>query len=634
MFNPAYPEAHNNLATLLMEKGEFNQAASHYRQALIWNPDLPQARLNLASVLARLGEYAESNELFQDLLAQRPDDVDVRKQFAVGLAQQGRHSEALDMLEQVVADKPDSADAWTNLGTLYHLSRRFEDAVRCFDKALALRPMATEHLHRLIGESLLEQGDIDHSLQRFQHAAMLNPAAAMSNGNYAATLRATGRISEAVKSLQKSVDTFPDSIELRSNLIYTLHFDPNSTPDDRFAAIRAWGEQHGTIANEATPWTTGKERNRPLRVGLVSGDLREHAVSYFLAPLLEQYDRNDMAIFLYSTAVTPPDATSERFKRQAAHWRDIGGLANNVVADIVRRDAIDILIDLSVHTAGNRLQLFTLRPAPVQASWLGFFASTGVPAVQYRLTDAMMDPPGETEAWHTETLVRLPQALCYAPPATAPAVTASPMSINGYPTFGALHNYAKLNNKVFDAYAAILQRLPLARLIISNGASDGQEASERVWRQFALRDIDRERIDVVGNLSLEDYFQTLGRIDIQLDTFPYPGATTTMHSLWMGVPVVSIAGSSSYERAGASLLAQAGLGNLVAKDSQEYVDIAVALAMDGGQLGNLRNTLRDRLLNSPLLDGKAFARQFGQALRALWLEWIDEHEQPAKPKED
>ncbi|WP_374350777.1 tetratricopeptide repeat protein, partial [Chitinimonas sp.] len=351
MFNPAYPEAHNNLATLMLERGDFEQATTHFRQALIWNPDLPQATLNLAFSLTRLGEFAESNEIYQGLLAANPRDIDVQKSFAVALAQQGRHEEALAMLEQVVADQPDSADAWANLGSIYHMSRRFEDAVRCFDETLRLRPLGTSPVHQLIGNSLLEQGAVDESLERFQHAAMLNPQAATANGNYANTLRATGRIAEAVKSLKKCAEAAPDNAELLSNLIYTLHFDPQRTPAERFEAARLWAKRFENTETEAVPHIIATEqRDRPIRVGLVSGDLRDHSVAYFLRPLLENHERGQISLFAYNTSLAPLDAVSHRFKEQVEHWREIGALSDPVAIDMIRRDSVDILIDLSVHT--------------------------------------------------------------------------------------------------------------------------------------------------------------------------------------------------------------------------------------------------------------------------------------------
>ena len=355
-----------------------------------------------------------------------------------------------------------------------------------------------------------------------------------------------------------------------------------------------------------------------LRVGYVSADFRRHSCAYFLEALLAHHDHGRFEIFAYADDRRSDDIT-ERLKPMVDHWRSLIGMPDKAVAELVRNDRIHLLVDLAGHTAGNRLSAFAEKPAPIQVSWLGYPATTGLSAIDYRLSDDICDPPGATERFHTETLWRLPGGfLCYTAPREAPAVSPSPCSTGQPVTFGSFNNLAKVNQAVLEAWAELVSAVPGSRLLLKSKALRAPSVSERVAEVFTRRGIARERIILEGWAeALAAHLAMYGKIDIALDTFPYNGTTTTFEAMWMGVPVISLAGDRHSARVGASILTRCGLEDFIAKSLDDYLAKAIALARDPQALGELRRALRPRLANSPLCDGKAFAQQIEDAYRAF-----------------
>jgi predicted O-linked N-acetylglucosamine transferase (SPINDLY family) len=353
----------------------------------------------------------------------------------------------------------------------------------------------------------------------------------------------------------------------------------------------------------------------------VSSDLNAHPVGKFLLPLFLEHDKRRFEIFAYSQ-LRMEDEMTHRLQACTDCWRDITGLSDPQAAEMIRQDQIDILIDLAGHTARHRLLVFACKPAPVQVSYLGYPATTGLATIDYRLTDALADPPGETDAYFTETLIRLPNtAWCYQPPSEAPLVSPLQALQNDYITFGSFNNFTKINEALAKCWAEILRRVPQSRLLLKAVALNSESARRDLQRMMSGSGIDADRLQLHGSVPISRHLPFYNRIDIALDTYPYHGTTTTCEALWMGVPVVTRAGASHVSRVGVSLLSAVGLPDLVANDADHYVQIAVDLAANPSRLAELRASLRMRMQQSPLMDAAAFARDVEAAYREMWRRW-------------
>jgi predicted O-linked N-acetylglucosamine transferase (SPINDLY family) len=404
-------------------------------------------------------------------------------------------------------------------------------------------------------------------------------------------------------------------------LLASINYSDRGSPAVLYEAHRAWGEVHGRPLPQADSYANERNGERRLRVGYVSPDFRQHSVAYFLEPLLRSHDRNAIEVFCYAE-VNWPDATTKRFQGLADHWVTTVGMSDEALVERIRRDRIDILVDLAGHTAKNRLPVFANKPAPVQVTWLGYPSTTGLAAIDYRLVDTVTDPEAEGGAFSCETLVRLPAGfLCYGPPQDAPAPAARPhLSIDTL-TFGSFNNASKLSASTIEAWARLLVRLPAARLLLK-GKPFACAVTRASFLERLLRSgVAKDRVELLGWLPDESHLALYDRIDIALDPFPYNGTTTTCEALWMGVPVVTLRGDRHAGRVGASLLTQIGLTDLIADSVEAYVETAAALADDPARLAELGQSLRPRMAASPLCDATAFARKIEAAYRTMWQRW-------------
>jgi predicted O-linked N-acetylglucosamine transferase (SPINDLY family) len=417
----------------------------------------------------------------------------------------------------------------------------------------------------------------------------------------------------------------PDYPDAHTNLLFSTNYHRELSARAIFEQHRAWGETHGRTRAGLPPAPNSREPQRRLRVGYVSPDLRGHSVAYFIEPILAQHDRAHYETYCYAEIPkAKQDSTTERFKALSGHWVDTCGLSDRALAERVRADGIDILVDLAGHTANNRLRAFAYQPAPVQITYLGYANTTGMPAMHFRLTDQWADPPGQ-ERFYTEELIRLPRGfLCYAPPQDAPAVSPLPAREAGYVTFGSFNVLSKISPQVVALWADILGALPNARLLLKNRAMTDADTREDYYRQFAEHGIARERLEMIGwTVSRQEHLALYSRIDIALDTFPYHGTTTTCEALWMGAPVITLEGDRHAARVGVSLLSRLGLHELIAHEESEYMDKAITFAADLDRLAALRAGLRARMLGSGLCDGAAFTRELEEVYRKLWRRWCN-----------
>jgi len=433
---------------------------------------------------------------------------------------------------------------------------------------------------------------------------------------------AMGRHAEAHAAFTQAMAENPAKLDVGSGLLFSLNFRSDLSPDDVFREHARIGAIIAKAAGRPyASWQVAAIGERRLRIGYVSADFSSHPVGRFMVPVLAHHDRGRFDVHCFSNGRPVADEVGRALRAYAPHWHEIAGQDDDEVARRIHALGIDILVDLSGHTTGHRLNVFARRPAPVQATWLGYLNTTGLAAMDYRICDAATDPPGETERLHTERLLRLPCAQwCYQPFADVPDAALPPRAAAGDVLFGSFNQRVKITDVTLDLWSAILRELPTARIAIM----DTREGWSRrgLLARLAARGVDAARVDLLERESLRDYFARLANVDIALDTFPYNGATTTLDTLWMGTPLIALRGDRPIARGGYSILTQLGLEDLVARSADEYVCANVKLARDAARRSELRATLRTDLRRSGLVDTHAFVRDLESAYRTMWLDWV------------
>ena len=589
--NPGAGHYYNNLGSRLIDHGEFRRAEELLKHGATRSPTCPATRYNLGNALFRQGKYLPAIASYRESLALQPDFAMCDLQLGLALHNAGLRSEALAHYQAAVAAHPEDPALRINHGAL-----------------------------------LQSECDLDGAAEAFREAVRLTPQDATPLNNLAVVMKEIGDVGEATRLLRRCVELKPSSLEIHSNLILTLHYDPTATEADLTAAHEAWNRQH---PSPHLSHTNAPEPGRRLRLGFISPDLRDHVVGRALLPSFRRFDPAHFELYCYGNTVA--DAVGEEFKSGCHAWRELGTKTAAQLAEEIAADGVDILIDLALHTSDNRLDVFALKPAPLQVSWLGYPESSGVSTMDFRITDAHLEPPAGNRIAHAnEKAWMLPDCwTCYEPPTGYPEVNALPSAAGKPFTFGSLNNNCKINGTVLDAWARILLATPGSRLQLL--AKQGGHR-RRFADEFARRGVDAARIlfadylPAAPGLSQGALLARYHEIDLALDTFPYGGMTTTLDALWMGMPVVSLVGQRNLGRAGLSILSNVGLADFAAPSVDAYVDLAVRTAQDTAKLARLRGELRSRMQVSPLLDAAGFTRKIEQAFRTMWVEWCRRHD--------
>jgi predicted O-linked N-acetylglucosamine transferase (SPINDLY family) len=610
-------EAQTNLGNALKELGRLDEANIAYRQALRIQPNSPMVLNNLAVMMLHQNRAQEAIELCRRAISSSPATPDLHNNLASALVRAGSFEEALAAADQAISLRPDYPEAHYNRGNALAALGRIEVAIDAYRRAIALRPEYAEVWLNL-GNTMREARRPDDALECYRKAQAAGFRGIELLSNRGTVLKDTGELDEALACFRQALWIRLDPM-VESNLAYLLHFHPDSTPQSLAQAHQLWNEHHGRpMAVHIRSHDNDRNPNRRLRIGYVSPDFRYHPVGLFLVPLLAQHDHGNFEIVCYSDA-RRPDAVTQQFRARADLWRETRQLSDEQLAAQIREDRIDVLVDLTMHMASSRLLVFARKPAPVQITYLAYCGTTGLETMDYRLTDPYLDPPGIDETVYIEKSIRLPRTYwCYEPPAGEIEIGPQPAMQAGHVTFGCLNNYCKVTRLTWEAWSELLQRVPDSRLLVHS--AEGQHR-HRACDLMQSRGVDSERLTFVGFQPPAEYLRQYQRIDIALDPIPYTGGTTTCDALFMGVPVVSLAGQTAVSRGGRSILSNIGHPELVARDAAEYVRIGADLAHDLFRLVDLRNSLRSQMRLSPLMDAPQFARDVEAAYRQAWITW-------------
>lgn len=613
---PDNAEAHYNLAVARKAHGLLHDAVSSYRRAIQLKPDYAEAHCNLGNALRELGQSEDALHSYRHALKLQPKYFDTHFNMGNALKELGRLDEAVASYRRALELKPAFAAAHNNLGVTLKDMGRFDEAAASYRHAIQLKPDYAE-AHCNLGAALKELDRLDDAVASYQRALQLRPTYAEAHSNLGNAYKNLGQIDAALDSYHSALQHKPDLLEPYTNLLFTLNYTARLSPADCLEEARKFGR---VITSKATaPFSTWLCNPQPkrLRVGIVSGDLNNHPVGYFLESLLAQLDSERIELIAYPTD-PKADALTARIQPYFAAWKPLSGLSHAAAARLIHADGVHVLLDLSGHTGKTRLPMFAWRPAPVQASWLGYFATTGMTEMDYLLADRM----GVPEAQHkhfTETIRYLPDTrLCFSAPQVDLPVAPLPALNTGHITFGCFQNLTKVGDAVLEAWSGIFAALPDARLRMQCKQLNDAGVAAQLNARLQQHGIDPARVALHGFTTRNAYLAAHAEVDMLLDTFPYPGGTTTCEALWMGVPTLTLAGETLLARQGASLLSAAGLNNWVSNDPSEYVQRAVALASDLPKLAALRATLREQVRTSPLFDAPRFARNFETALWGMW----------------
>jgi predicted O-linked N-acetylglucosamine transferase (SPINDLY family) len=558
--------------------------------------------------------FEEAIELIRRAIELEPGEAQYYASLGLVLAESGDYAAAIASYRDSITREPGFAEAHFNLGIAYRCADQPDEAIASFAKALELKPDFPQALNGR-GDVLRSLGRLDEAVDCYRRVLQVDPANLEAHNNLGVTLKDLGRLGEAIASLEQAIQLHPDCGVLHSNRLYSLHFREQDDPQSILQAHLQWSKQIAAPLRPSMPQHLNHpDPDRRLRIGYVSADFREHCQAMFTIPLLSRHDHHQFEIFCYS-GVIKPDAVTRQIESYAHVWREIASLSDDELAGLIRQDHIDVLIDLTQHMGKNRLLMFARRPAPVQVAWLGYPGTTGLAAMDYRLTDPYLDPPGVGDANYSEQSLRLPETFwCYDPRAEI-EVSSLPSDENGFITFGCLNNFCKVNDQTLSLWARVLDAVADSRLML---LAPRGEARSRVLKTLS---VDPARVLFQDFQPRAEYLEAYHAVDLCLDTFPYNGHTTSLDAMWMGVPVISLFGKSAVSRAGLSQTSNLGLSYLAARDADEFVSLAVHLAGDRERVRRLRATLRDRMIASPLMDAPRFARNVESAYRQAWRIW-------------
>jgi protein O-GlcNAc transferase len=625
VLNPEYFEAHLNLGNILRDLGRQDEALDCYRIAWKIRPDSPLVNFNLANCLCDLQSFAEANECYSRAIALDPSYRDpylgrarlfmLTKDFASASAD----------YRAILTLNPDHCEAQYNLGICLAELGCHEEAVSCFRNAITIDPDKKD-AHLALGNYLSEKAEhgdpsgLDDAVTSYLKVLSLNPADGDTRTRLGLMLLVQGKIDEALNEFREAIQYCPEMITTHSCYLLSLQYHPAPTLRELFEVSISWWQRFAEKIPKITSHGNIPDPDRPLRIGYVSADFKRHPVGFHLMPVIYNHSAENYQVYCYSNYGTD-DIYTDRLRSYADEWRNIVDMPDEAVQDMIIKDGIDILVDLSGHTGGNRLLLFARKPAPVQATWLGYFFSTGLREIDYIVMDDCAVLPGE-DCWFSEKVIRLSKTrFCYEPIPYAPEVSSLPALKNGYITFGSFNNLAKVTSPVIQLWAKVLNAVPDSRLLLKSPAFQNSGSRERFIQQFADAGIAGDRLVLRGQSAHIDMLAEYGDMDIAVDPFPFNGGITSCEAMWMGVPVLTLTGSRPIARQTTGFLRTIGLTDFIASNEDEYCALACRWADNIRELDMIRSNLRKKMKDSLLCDGKTFSAHLESAYREMWRTW-------------
>lgn len=624
--NPRDAQSLHMMAAIGYEVERYDFAEELIKMALAEDKSNPAFYFTLGAIQKKQAKIEDALFNFQKTIELKPDHLDALLEIAQICRDQGALHRNDNMLEaalsfftRALAIRADIG-TYTNMGYIYYLLGNFRDAVQVSKACFARHPDSVSSLLSIANFSYL-LGEYEEALEYYEKVLVLQPDHGDNYANMASALKSLGRLDEAIAMQKKAISLAPENYWVRSNMLLAMVYAASVTPEEIAQTARQFGEFIADPLRRTRSFSNNKNPDRKLRIGYVSPDFRKHAVSYFLAPVFK-CNKDQFEIFAYSKNETDDEVT-ENLKTYFDHWRDIKYATDDAAADMIETDKIDILVDLAGHTGRNGLMIFARKPAPIQITWLGYPATTGMKVMDYRITDSYAEPPGMTEHLNTETLWRLPDIFCvYGTDENGPPVIDHPpFEDNGYITFGCFNNFTKVTDPVLQTWAKIMERVSNSKLLLEIPGIESQKIKSEIERRLSQHGLPIERV-ILEPKSRANQYVLYNKIDIALDPFPCNGGTTSMDTLWMGVPFVTLAGKHFVSRMGVTILSNVGLQELIAQTIDDYISITVNLAQDNAKLRNLRRHLRERTASSPLMDQEKFTRNIESAYREMWNIWV------------
>jgi predicted O-linked N-acetylglucosamine transferase (SPINDLY family) len=617
---PRDADAHNNLGIILQELNRLDEAEASLKKALTLRPEYAEAHYNLGITLKEQGKLIESEASYKQAIKLKPNYSEALTNLGATLQELNRLDEAEASLKKALTLKPNYVQAHNNLGITLKEQGKLIESEASYKQAIKLKPNYAE-AHYNLGITLKEQGKLIESEASYKQAIKLKPNYVQAHNNLGGVLKQRGRLEEAIISYNKAIELEPRYVEAHSNRNLCLNYLSSYSPLFIYKQHLEFEKQFGGLKVELpTILSFMKNTNYRLRIGYVSADFKEHSVAFFFEPLLKNHCSNVVETFCYYNDRVI-DTTTKRLMATCDHWRSIYGLTDQNVVNLIRNDKIDILVDLSGHTAGNRLLVFVQKPSPVQVTWLGYPNTTGLSSVDYRFTDIISDPVGDVDNLYSETLIRLPNGfLCYQGNKNILVDNVLPQSRHEQITFGSFNNVSKITPIVIKTWSKILHAVPTSRLILKLPTLDTD--TNKYHELFIKEGISKERIEFYQRSpSFEEHLNLYNIIDICLDPFPYNGATTTCEALWMGVPVITLLGNCHVGRVGASILTNIGLTDFIANDINNYIKLAVDMSNNTKYLKEIRRNLREQMQKAPLCNAPSFASDVERAYQNIWYKY-------------
>lgn len=608
-----------NLGLQHHQTGRLQEAEQLYRQIMAVAPQHAGAVHFLGVLAHQTGHLEDAVDLIQRSIGLDSSVPSYSINLGNLFQDMGRLDDAIAAYRTALRLQPNFAEAHNNLGNALKSRGQWEESIMSFRAAIRLKPdFADAHIN--LGVALVNIGRVEEAIAAYRTALRFQPDSSDAHCNLGNALKNMGQLDDAIASYRMALRLRPDFAEVHSNLVYLLHFHPAYTAQAIAEEHRQWNRQHAEpLAQGIEPHRNDRSPDRKLRIAYVSPDFCDHVVGRNLLPLFAHHDRQQFEIFAYAQ-VPAPDALTKRFRELTDHWRNIMGRTDTQVAAQIREDGIDILIDTTLHMAHNRMRVFARKPAPVQVTFAGYPGSTGLTAIDYRLSDPYLDEPGMDESIYSEQTIRLPESFWCYDPLDGRELPLQPLPAlqNGFITFGCLNNFCKVNEPLVELWVDVLQAVEGSRLLLLS--PEGRHR-ERTLDALTRKGVAAERVEFVPFQPRRNYLELFHRIDVGLDSFPYNGHTTSLDSFWMGVPVVTLVGKTAVARAGWCQLCNLGLPELAGNSPAEFVNIATELAHNLPRLTELRATLRERMQASPLMDAPRFARNIESAYRQMWQRW-------------